>query len=160
MESVQKYLLQLVTVCFLCAVVQALIPKGAVKRVVCVGCGLLLVLTALRPVAHLDLEDLARSISRWNIQASETESGIRVDNQQLISAIIKENCETYIWDKAAVLGFEPKTVEVEIKEDGGYPYPCKVSITGAYTAGQKQQLADWIQRELAIKTENQEWTWN
>ena len=74
--------------------------------------------------------------------------------------VIKEKCETYIWDKAVSLGFEPLGVEVEIMADGGQPYPCRVIISGEFTQGQKQQLSHWIQQELAVKTEDQEWTWS
>lgn len=135
-------------------------PNGIGKKAACFGCGLVLILIALKPVAALDIENLARSISRWEIQASETESGIEIENQAIIIAIIKEKCETYIWDKAVSLGFEPLGVEVEIMADGGQPYPCRVIISGEFTQGQKQQLSHWIWQELAVKTEDQEWTWS
>ena len=159
-EEIQNYLLTFISACFLCAVVQALMPKGAEKKAACFGCGLVLILTVLKPVAALDLEHLARSISRWEIQASEIQSGIKIENQELIAAIIKEKCETYIWDKAAALGIVPQSVEVEILADGSQPHPCSVKITGEYTQGQKQQLSQWIRQELAVGTEDQEWTWS
>lgn len=160
MKEVQSYLLSVIGISFLISVAQALIPHGILKKCVIFVCGLLLILTAIKPIQKIDLPILAQSISRMQVKESETYSGIEMENEKLISGIIKEKSETYIWDKATEIGINPLAIEVEVTTDASYPYPESVIIRGEYTQQQKQQLSEWIERELAIGIEHQEWLWN
>lgn len=158
-EAFQNYLLRLVICGAFCAVLRSTLPGGIAKQVISVTCGLLLILVAIAPLKELDLDKLAQSISRFEITMDAEKSGILVDNQELISDIIKEKTETYIWDKAESAGMRPKEITAEINCDGAYPYPEKIRITGEYTTVQQQQISSWITAEFAVAKEHQEWTW-
>ena len=47
--------------------------------------------------------------------------------------------EAYIWDKAQELGLAV-AIDVTVEEDGSYPYPAAVRITGPFTEPQRQSL--------------------
>ena len=49
-------------------------------------------------------------------------------------------------------------VDVSIEEDGAYPYPAAVQILGQFTEMQRQNLARYIEENLAIGKEQQTWT--
>ena len=100
MGAVRGWLLAVIAVSLLCAVADALMPPGAVRRVGRLVCGLVLMGAVLSPVVELDveggrrwLEDYLASLSRQESELSETV------NRQL-KIIIEEECAAYIVDKA------------------------------------------------------------
>ena len=156
-EAVREYLLSVVAVALLSGVVLALTPKGAVHRTLTFLSGLAMILTALGPVAKLDFDTLAQSMARTRIQAEEAAEGVTVDNTELIAEIIKEEAETYIWDKAAALGITVTEVSVEVCTDSTYPYPYRAVIEAEGTEEQRKRLQQALEEELAIPAERQEW---
>jgi len=156
-EALREYLLSVVAASLLAAVLLSLTPRGAAQRTLRFLCGLLLLLTALGPLARLDLERLAASLSHARIEAEQTAREVETGSAELIAAIIKEQTEAYIWDKAEAIGALPRRVTAEIQTGEAGPYPCGVTIAARCTNGQKRRLAAWIERELAIAPERQEW---
>ena len=70
-------------------------------------------------------------------------------------AIIKEETEAYILDKAASLGV---TLSVEVMvEDGNVPRLSGVQLSGQVSPYARQQLSTWISNDLGISKENQKW---
>ena len=155
--AVREYLLSVVAVALLSGVVLALTPKGAVHRTLTFLSGLAMILTALGPVARLDFDALAQSMARTRIEAEEAAEGVTVDSVELIAELIKEESETYIWDKAAALGVTLTEVSVEVRTDGSYPYPYRAVLTARGTEDQRQRLQQALEEELAIPAERQEW---
>lgn len=160
MNHIQNYLLTIIGIGFLCAFISAIVPSSASNRFVTLGCGLLMLLTLIKPLANLDMEYLAESISRYKISETEIKSETKIDNKKLIAGIIKEKCETYIWDKAEQIGIEPLEIKVKICDNNDYPYPNGLLILCNYSEKQRRDLTQWVERELAIEEENQEWIWN
>ncbi len=156
--ALREYLLAVVAASLLAAVLLTLTPRGAAQRTLRFLCGLLLLLVALGPLARLDLERLAASLSQARFEAERTARQIESGSEELIAAIIKEQTEAYIWDKAEALGASPRRVTAEMRTvEGEQPYPCGVTIAARCTDGQRRRLAAWIERELAIAPEKQEW---
>lgn len=156
-EAVKGYLLSVVAVALLSGVVLALTPKGAVHRTLTFLSGLAMILTALGPVAKLDFDALAQSMARTRIEAEEAAEGVTVDSTELIAELIKEEAETYIWDKAAALGMSVTEISVEVRTDGTYPYPYRAVLTVVCTEEQRQRLQQALEEELAIPAKRQEW---
>ena len=156
-ESVREYLLSVVAVALLSGVVLALTPKGAVHRTLTFLSGLAMILTALGPVARLDFDTLAQSMARTRIEAEEAAEGVNIDSTELIAELIKEESETYIWDKAAAMEIELTEVTVEVRTDGTYPYPYSVVLTADCTDELRQRFTKALEEELAIPAERQEW---
>lgn len=160
MEAVREYFLTMILTGIFASVVQIMLPAGFCKRIAGICGGLLLVITAISPITRLDYDQIAESISRIQIADLEASSGLTIDNKSLISQIIKEQTESYILDKAAEILFAPKTVDVTVCESGDYPVPESVTVCGPYSESQRTRLTAWIERELAIAPEHQEWLWN
>ena len=110
--GIRGYLLAVAAAGILVSLAGALLPKGAMHRTGQFVGSLVLVLAVLSPVAQLDLPDMAKAISRARMEAREAVTGVETGNQEILIALIKEDCETYIWDKEvggqAVLGRQTK----------------------------------------------------
>ena len=148
--EVRSWLLGLIAVSLVCALADALIPKGAVKRAGRLVCGLTLLAAVLTPLTRLDisgsqrwLEDYLASLSRQESELSET-----VDRQ--LKIIIEEECAAYIVDKAAELGCVCSArVECRAGEDGLY-LPIRAEVAGALAEPARTLLARRIAQDLGI----------
>lgn len=154
--AVRAYLLSIAAAALLLALVQALLPQGAVKRTATMAGSLLVILAVLSPLAKLDYDSLARSISKLQVETESLRTGIEVGNRELMAGIIKQRCETYILDKAGQMGLTLE-VEITLSEGVDYPYPVSVTLRGAATEAQKRTLTAYITENLGIPAERQEW---
>ena len=154
--GIRGYLLAVAAAGILVSLAAALLPKGAVHRTGQFVGSLVLVLAVLSPVAQLDLPDMAKAISRARMEAREAVTGVETGNQEILIALIKEDCETYIWDKAVQMGLDVE-VEVTVEDGVTYPYPTGVSITGSVPPAQQAVLSKWIEENLGIPEAQQEW---
>lgn len=155
--GLREYLLALIACALLTALCMALLPQGGVRRAGGFVCGLLLLLCTIRPVLRLDSGALAQAVSRAAMQAEAARTGVEVRNRTLVAAIIKENCEAYILDKAAELGVAV-TADVTVAGEDTYPYPAAVRLCGDAAPQQQLALTRWIAASLAIPEEAQTWT--
>lgn len=154
--AVAKYLLAVAAAGMLVSLVQPLLPEGAPRRVGSFVGSLVVILAVLSPLKAVDPADMAEAIARIRTEAREAVTGVEVGSREILAAIIKEDCETYIWDKAQEMGLELEVV-VTVDEGAGYPYPTGAVLTGAATAAQQEALGRWIEETLGIAREEQEW---
>ncbi len=155
MGAVRSWLLAVIAVSLLCAVAEALMPSGAVKRVGRLVCGLVLVGAILSPAARLDVDGGRRWLERYlfSVQAREAELEHEVNGQMKI--IIEQEYAAYILDKAAQLGLDC-TVRVEcgLSEEGLY-LPVRTEVAGLSTAGSQRELIRIIKEDLGVPEERQ-----
>ena len=78
-------------------------------------------------------------------------------NREIAAALIKEQCEAYILDKAAARGI---TLEAEIRlsGEGQYPYPTGVTLYGQVSQSDREAISAIIAGDLGIPRESQEWS--
>lgn len=157
MEAIRRYLFSLCAAALLCSLVRALVPKGRMKSICSLLCGVFLAMTALSGLAGWQLTDVAEELTKMRIAAEEARTGVEIRNREALSAIIKSKTEAYIWDKAQELDLSV-SIEVMVEADGSYPYPSGVQITGAFTPQQRKALEAYIEENLAIGKEQQTWT--
>ena len=157
MEAIRRYLFSLCAAALLCSLVRALAPKGRMKSICSLLCGVFLAMTALSGLAGWQLTDVAEELTKMRIAAEEARTGVEIGNREALSAIIKSKTEAYIWDKAQELDLSV-SIEVMVEADGSYPYPSGVQITGAFTPQQRKTLEAYIEENLAIGKERQIWT--
>ncbi len=155
-EGIRNYLLAVAAAGILVSLLLSLLPAGPLRRTGQFVGGLILVLAVLAPVAQVELADLSRALARIRVETKEAITGVQTDNRELLAAIIKEDCETYIWDKAQEMGLELE-VEVTVEAGVNYPYPTAVTLRGAVTAAQQAALSQWIEENLGIPGAQQEW---
>ena len=155
MGAVRSWLLAVIAVSLLCAVAEALMPSGAVKRVGRLVCGLVLVGAILSPAARLDVDGGRRWLERYlfSVQAREAELEHEVNGQMKI--IIEQEYAAYILDKAAQLGLDC-TVRVEcgLSEEGLY-LPVRTEVAGPMTAEVQGRLIRTIAEDLGVPPEAQ-----
>lgn len=117
---------------------------------------LLVLLTVIAPLAKLDPDWIAQSISKLQIQSEEIRTGVAVTNRDLQARIIKEKSEAYILDKAGELGVTI-TPDISLRDDAGYPYPYRIVVEGTITEKEKRMLSKILAEDLGIPEQRQEW---
>lgn len=152
MAGLRGWLLALVAASLICALADALMPKGAVKRVGRLVCGLVLASAILSPLAGLDVESgqswLERHLASVEFQRAELEEEV---NSQM-KVIIEQEYAAYIVDKAAQLG-AACSARTECRRDGGLYLPQRVEVTGAVPPPLQAELVQIIVRDLGVPEE-------
>ena len=152
MAGLRGWLLALVAASLICALADALMPKGAVKRVGRLVCGLVLASASLSPLAGLDVESgqswLERHLASVEFQRAELEEEV---NSQM-KVIIEQEYAAYIVDKAAQLG-AACSARTECRRDGGLYLPQRVEVTGAVPPPLQSELVQIIVRDLGVPEE-------
>ena len=62
-EALRSYFLSITGAALICAVLQALVPSGTVKKVAGLIAGMIMIVTVLTPLTKLDAATIAQSIS-------------------------------------------------------------------------------------------------
>ncbi|MBQ3072891.1 MAG: hypothetical protein IJD20_06325 [Oscillospiraceae bacterium] len=160
MDELRNYLFRVVSICTATALARGIVRTGTARKVMELTCGLLILLTILRPLAKIDIGALSASIGRLITQTQITDREDRAYHARNTAEIIKEKTEAYIWDKASEENFKPTEVSVEVSFGGTYPYASGVLIGGPYTELQKERIGSWIETMLAIPEDRQQWRWS
>lgn len=157
MENVRQYLLSLIASAIICAVATSIVgKKGALAPVVKLLAGLFIIYTALAPWAKLRLDGLLFYFNDLKLEGSVSASNGSDSAVQAAAAIIKNQTEAYILDKASSLG---ANIAVNVIMQGTTPpTPCYVEIKGTLSPYHKQRLEQIIINELGIPKENLSWT--
>ena len=156
MESLRQYVISVTAVALICGIVSSLLQKSAARELVKLICGVFLAVTVLRPVSSLDFSrTLDFSFMFSNAAEASVLDGEKMA-QEALADIIKMETEAYILDKAAELNTEIK-VEITMRE--AYPpTPAAAKISGDAAPYARQQLQTFLQSQLGISKENQQWT--
>ena len=139
-----------IAVSLLCAVADALMPPGAVRRVGKLVCGLVLLGAVLSPIAGLDVEGGQRWLEGYldSVQNREDELEKTVESQ--MKGIIEQEYAAYIVDKAAELGWNcTARVECRLSEDGLY-LPVRAETAGPLSWDARTRLSRIIAEDLGI----------
>lgn len=143
---------------FLTALATALTPKGSARRAAAFAGGLVMILTALSPLVRVSTQDIASAISKYRFKAEAIRTGIDIGSTDIMEAIIQEETEAYILDKAEAMGLELTVTVRTARADDGWPYPCSVELSGSADQDQRQKLSRIIESELALGPDSQEWS--
>ena len=150
MTAVRSWLLAVIAASLICALADALMPQGAVRRVGRLVCGLVLLAAILSPLAELDIsggrqwvEDCLASLDEREVELAET-----VNSQMKV--IIEQEYAAYIVDKAAQLGISCSArVECGLSEEG-LCLPARVRVSGALTERERTELARIVAEDLGV----------
>ena len=156
MNLLKDYLIGLITVAIISAVLTTLTKNSkSCNQIIKMLCGIFMVITAISPIGKIQLHDLSVHISALSTEAkSLTEEG-RLAAQQEREAIIKQQLEAYIIDKAHTLETEIQ-VEFTLSQDE-LQIPESIHIRGAVSPHTKSLLSQWIYKEFGIPEEQQQW---
>ena len=155
MGAVRGWLLAVIGASLICALADALMPPGAVRRVGRLVCGLVLLGAILSPLTQLDLPGGQRWLEDYlaSLEAREEDLTETVNSQMKV--IIEREYAAYIVDKAARLGLtcDPR-VECGLSEEGLY-LPVRVRVTGALTEEERARIAGMIAEDLGVPESEQ-----
>lgn len=153
MEQVRVWLLSVLAVSFLCALAETLMPKGPVKGVGKLVCGLVLAAAVVSPVARLDLESGQQWLEDWDVGLERREEDLKKQVDEEMKPIIEQEYEAYIVDKAAQLE-AACTARVECRrEEEGLYLPETVWISGSLSQQQREELTGILLEELGLTPE-------
>lgn len=150
MGAARDWLLAVISVSLICALADALMPQGPVRRVGKLVCGLTLLAALLMPVRELDLAAGERWLAEYfsGLEARSLELEETVDGQMKV--IIEEAYAAYIVDKAAQLGLTCSArVECRAEEKGLY-LPVRAEVSGALDGAGRSRLAQILAQDLGI----------
>ena len=152
-EGVRMWLLSVLAVSLLCALADALMPKGPVKGVGKLVCGLMLAWAVVSPVAKLDLESGQKWMEHFDAGLDRRGEELKKQVDGEMKGIIEEEYEAYIVDKAAQLG-AVCTAEVECREEEGMYLPDRALIRGELSQPVSRELSRTLSGELGLPREN------
>lgn len=155
MGAVRSWLLTVIGASLICALADALMPQGPVRRVGRLVCGLVLLGAILSPLARLDLPGGQRWLEDYlaSLEDRETELAETVNSQMKV--IIEQEYAAYIVDKAARLGLIcGLRVECALSEEGLY-LPARVRVSGGLTEKERAQVAQMIEEDLGVPQSEQ-----
>ena len=129
--------------------------KSSTGTVIRMICGLFLAFTVLSPLTDLNFEILDAFSRELNIDAATVISTGNQLRAESVRELIKQETEAYILDKARWLGCT-LTAAVTVS-DAQVPVPVSVQITGDISASERRELEKFLEQELGISKENQQW---
>ncbi|MEA4895330.1 MAG: stage III sporulation protein AF [Oscillospiraceae bacterium] len=143
----------------ICAAATALTPKGKVKNVLKMLCGIVLIIAMISPILKQDFPSLSMDMSEYRKRADEIIGKSKEKENSLSRTIIEDELETYILDKAKSLNVELKSVEVSVKwGDEGSWYPYEAHLKADIPDREKNLISNSIEAELGVPDERQYWS--
>lgn len=156
MESVGTYLLSVSAAALLCGLADRFTGDrggGAAARVVT---GLFLTAVLLQPLGKAQIGQLEALRLDISDGAQDAADEGQARSQIQLAQLITQRCAAYILEKASELHADIQ-VWVEVSEDA-LPVPVGVRIQGEVAPYTKLQLQTYIEQQLGIAKENQQWT--
>lgn len=139
----------------LAAMAMALTPKGRVRQVTRLVCGLVCALAVAGPLAKLDMSSLAADAARYEQQAGQIVGRAQEEEKMLERTYIEEQCQAYIWGKADERGvaLDGLSLTAQWDEQTLTWYPWEVALDAPFDGG----LSAIIETQLGIPAERQRW---
>lgn len=155
---IQESIRQLCAVSIFCGAAINITPEGGVRRIMQLLCTAALTMAILSPIKEIDFDIYALETARLReAEAAINESAERIDDR-LNRAVIEEQCEEYILDKAEDLGANVSGVKVQAQWSlEGIWVPYSTEIDAPDISGAKAALESVIENELGIPAERQMW---
>ena len=156
MDSVKNYILSIVGAAIVCGVVKSLInEKTATGQMIKLLCGILITITVIRPLVNISFGTVTGYLDSLSVSGNLYVENGKTLAQNEMAAIIKEQTEAYILDKAAAFGADVE-VEILMPADSSWQ-PDGVIISGSISPYAKERLQKIIAEDIQIPKENQQW---
>lgn len=152
----KQWVLGVFAASLLSAIALALCPKGRVRTVTRMVCGVVCALAIASPLVRLDPENLAVGMAEYRQRAQSIAENEEETGKMQERTYIEEQCAAYICAEAAERGIEIGGAEVLCRWDDEALvwYPWSVTVSGAYSGA----LAAVIEGELGVPASRQAWS--
>ncbi len=151
-ELLRTWLLGLIATALCLTVLEALVPKGALRSIAQITGGLVLLVALLQPWLQVEIKELELSYDEYRRQMDDYMAEYRGQQSEQMKTIIEAETAAYIWEKGRPWGLEGD-ISVTAEERQGIWIPAKVKLSSPYRA----DVAVWLSQELAIPETAQEW---
>lgn len=152
MSALREWFLGVTAAALAVSLAQALTPEGTIKKIGRLVGGLVLLLSAVRPLMGWE------GVSLGGLSLSPDPAVVEEAAQsgtQVMKTLIAQKAGAYIVDKGQSLGFTCKA-EVGVAEDSaGWPIPWEATVFGEWTQAQKKALSQAVEEELGIPAQRQ-----
>ena len=156
MSAVAQYILKITSAAMLISIITCIIDrKSPIAPYIKLVSGLFLTIVVFSPILHISVGNITGYLTAINADAESIVSQSQHDQQKQILSIIKSKTETYILEKAQVLGLDV-CVEIEFV-DTSTMIPSAIRIEGAVSPFAKQQLTEIISNDIGIPEASQKW---
>lgn len=153
-EWLRSWVLGLVGAALFCALAAALTPRGPVRELVRVLCGVVMASALIAPLLSLPAADYALNLARWRSEGEAAAAGGERLGEEMSRPVIEARLGAYILDKAGALGAEITDAAVSVRwTTEGVWLPVAAELRGPYNA----RLAAAIEAELGIAQEEIRW---
>ena len=152
MQFLRQWLLGVVSCAMLASFCELFTPAGALRKLVRFTGGLLLILSILQPVTHIDLDVPLLDPDAYRSALAQANLTLANEREDALADGIAARTGAYIEDKAAQMGLSVRAV-VETERAEGAPLPVSVTLYGQ----EDEALADYIEWQLGIAKEKQIW---
>ncbi len=156
MEAIRQYLISIIVTSVIIRILCVFFDnKGMIGTVIRLLGGIILVFTLLSPLTKFQLDSWQNFYNDISSEASAAVSWGQEIGSNAAAAIIKEELETYIQDKASAMQLQ---VDIQLELSETYPQiPQAVTIEGAVSPYGKRLLAQFLSENIGIPEENQIW---
>ena len=156
MNEMQTVLFRIIVLSLAVGLISAVPVKKSMRRVISAGCGALLLIALLGPLLSVREIDPGQYLERFQMDEDLIDEAVR-DGQAQTGALIKEQTEEYILQRAGALGAEVRAEVTLAALSEHYQYPYAVTLTGRWTQEQRQELTAYLSQTLGIPPERQTW---
>lgn len=150
----RTWLLSILAVSLLCALAEAMMPAGAVRRVGKLVCGLALLCGVLWPIVQAGPLIGPDWSEEWALELEREQTRLEERLGSDMKRIIEENCDAYIQDKAAQRN-RSWNVHVVCREEDGLYVPDRAEVSGDLSAEEYKELSHLLTEDLGIPPERQ-----
>lgn len=158
-EALRAWLNAVIYTGVICGIALVITPGGRVKKALAVLCGAAMCVAFISPLAGIDLDGYSETLAGFKLEAESFAAQGESYSKNLNRTIIEDECEAYILDKAENLGVRLDEVDVlAVWSDEGYWYPSEATIKGSFSRAQRDRMSSYIEAELGISTDNQQWS--
>ncbi|MDR2530166.1 MAG: stage III sporulation protein AF [Oscillospiraceae bacterium] len=148
-DALREWIIALAAAAFIGGIAAALAPEGKMRRVVNLVSGFMLVAVMLAPVRRFELDDYARFLEEFRVQADEYRLEFENVPESDVKTIIEAKTAAYILDKTGITA----RVKARTVDGSEYPLPWEVELTAEYDV----TASRLIESELGIPKERQKW---
>ena len=152
----KEYILSVIATAILCAIIKSFVgEKSATAKIVGLLCGIAIAITVVKPLKDIKFHNIPSFLHSISADADKyIQEGTNAAEKSL-AGIIKSQTEAYILDKADRMGLDI-SVEVELDDKSGNA-PVGVRIVGKISPYAKEVLSSFLQDDLGIAKEKQQW---
>lgn len=132
----------------------SLAPEGSVRKMMNIACTVVLMSNLLAAIHDFDYKSYSLELAKYKDREKIFLEGSEQANERLNKAVIEQSYSTYILDKAKELNVDVDEIKVTaVWSTEGLWLPDTVQINCGYS----QRLSEYIEVELGIRKQRQEW---